>query len=50
VAAHDEHADELIRASEGARRLVSLERLSDDELARLKGEFERLARSRLTGA
>ena len=43
--------DELIRASEGARnQLVSLERLSDDELARLKEEFERLARSRATGA
>ena len=38
-------------ASEGARnQLVSLERLSDDELARLKEEFERLARSRATGA
>ena len=27
-----------------------LERLSDDELARLQKEFERLARSRATGA
>ena len=43
--------DELIRASEGARnQLLNLERLSDDELARLQREFERLARSRATGA
>jgi len=43
--------DELIRASEGARnQLLNLERLSDDELARLQKEFERLARSRATGA
>jgi low affinity Fe/Cu permease len=42
--------DELIRASEGARnQLLNLERLSDDELARLQKEFERLARSRATG-
>src|SRR6266550_1282600 len=35
--------DELLRATEGARnQLLSLERLSDDELARLQKEFERL--------
>jgi hypothetical protein len=44
----DEHVH---RATEGARnQLVSAERLSHDELARLKQEFERLASSRATGA
>lgn len=39
--------DELIRATEGARNnLMNLERLSDEELARLRAEFERLARAR----
>ena len=39
--------DELIRATEGARtNLVNLERLSDEELGRLKEEFERLSRTR----
>ena len=39
--------DELIRATEGARTdLVTLERLSDEELDRLRGEFERLATKR----
>src|SRR5256885_1012039 len=34
--------DELIRVTDGARtQLVSLERLSDEELAKLKEEFER---------
>src|SRR3979409_1130732 len=43
--------DELIRATEGARnQLLNLEHLSDDELARLKEEFERIADSRATGA
>ncbi|MDQ6654384.1 MAG: low affinity iron permease family protein [Verrucomicrobiota bacterium] len=35
--------DELIRAMEGARdHLVDLEKLSDDELTSLEGEFERV--------
>ena len=35
--------DELIRALKGARnQLVDLEKLSDDELARLEKEFERI--------
>ena len=35
--------DELIRAMKGARnRLVDLEKLSDDELKKLEGEFERI--------
>ena len=35
--------DELIRALKGARnRLVDLEKLSDDELKKLEGEFERI--------
>lgn len=39
--------DELIRATHGARlNLLNLERLSDEELARLRAEFERLAKSR----
>ena len=39
--------DELIRATQGARTsLVNLERLSDEELARLKEEFERISESR----
>src|ERR1700687_3405992 len=39
--------DELIRATHGARTsLVNLERLSDEELARLKEEFERISQSR----
>ena len=39
--------DELIRATGGARlNLMNLEHLSDDELERLKEEFERLSRSR----
>lgn len=43
--------DELIRATEGARnQLLNLEHLSDDELARLKEEFDRIADSRATGA
>src|SRR5712692_7458729 len=41
--------DELIRATGGARlNLMNLERLSDDELQRLKEEFERLSRTRAT--
>jgi low affinity Fe/Cu permease len=37
--------DELIRALEGARnKLVDLEDLSDEELKKLQGEFERLQR------
>ena len=39
--------DELIRAIEGARNgLVNLEALSDEELKRLQGEFERLSQRR----
>jgi low affinity Fe/Cu permease len=39
--------DELLRATEGARTsLVNLERLSDEELERLKHEFERISQSR----
>jgi len=39
--------DELIRATKGARNtLLDLERMSDEDLARLKDEFERLSRSR----
>jgi low affinity Fe/Cu permease len=39
--------DELLRATHGARMsLVNLERLSDEELARLKEEFERISQSR----
>ena len=39
--------DELIRATRGARNtLLDLERMSDEDLARLKDEFERLSRSR----
>jgi low affinity Fe/Cu permease len=39
--------DELIRATEGARTsLVNLERLSDDELDKLKREFERISQRR----
>ena len=39
--------DELLRATEGARNtLIDLEKLPDEELARLKAEFERIARSR----
>ena len=39
--------DELLRATQGARTsLVNLERLSDEELARLKEEFERISQSR----
>lgn len=35
--------DELIRALKGARnRLVDLEKLSDEDLAKLEGEFQRL--------
>jgi low affinity Fe/Cu permease len=41
--------DELLRAVHGARtRLVNLEELSDEELARLHEEFKRL-RERLNG-
>lgn len=37
--------DELIRATKGARReMLNLEELSEEELTRLKEEFERLAR------
>ena len=37
--------DELLRAIEGARnRLVDLKDVSDDDLDRLEGEFQRLAR------
>ncbi len=37
--------DELLRATTGARReLINLGELSDEELARLKEEFERLGR------
>ncbi len=37
--------DELIRATKGARReMLNLEELSEEELARLKEEFERLGR------
>src|SRR5438445_9321129 len=37
--------DELIRATRGARNtLLDLERMSDEDLARLKDEFERLSR------
>lgn len=39
--------DELIRATDGARSsLMNLERLSDEELARLQKEFERISQSR----
>src|SRR3989454_64139 len=39
--------DELIRAIEGARNgLVNLEALSDEELKKLQGEFERLSQRR----
>ena len=39
--------DELLRATEGARSsLMNLEKLSDDELARLQKEFERISKSR----
>ena len=39
--------DELIRATKGARNtLLDLERMSDEDLTRLKDEFERLSRSR----
>jgi low affinity Fe/Cu permease len=39
--------DELLRATENARTsLINLETLSDEELDRLQGEFERLRRSR----
>src|SRR5438093_12255568 len=39
--------DELLRATNGARlSLVNLERLSDEELARLKEEFERISQRR----
>jgi low affinity Fe/Cu permease len=39
--------DELIRATEGARTsLLNLEALSDDELTRLKEEFERISQTR----
>jgi low affinity Fe/Cu permease len=39
--------DELIRATDGTRmNLVNLERLSDEELGRLKADFERLASAR----
>ena len=39
--------DELLRATAGARTsLVNLERLSDEELSRLKEEFERISQSR----
>jgi len=39
--------DELLRATQGARlSLVNLERLSDEELARLKEEFERISQRR----
>jgi low affinity Fe/Cu permease len=35
--------DELIRAAHGARnQLVNLEKLSDDDLKRMEGEFERV--------
>ncbi len=35
--------DELIRSAHGARnRLVNLEQLSDDDLSKIEGEFERL--------
>jgi low affinity Fe/Cu permease len=41
--------DELIRALQGARnRLVDLEKLSDDELKRLEGEFERIGKKAAT--
>lgn len=37
--------DELIRATKGARReMLNLEELSEEELARLREEFERLGR------
>lgn len=37
--------DELIRALHGARnRLVDLEKLSDDELKKLEGEFEKIGK------
>src|SRR5438874_4131063 len=39
--------DELLRATAGARTsLVNLERLSDEELSRLKEAFERISQSR----
>jgi low affinity Fe/Cu permease len=39
--------DELLRATEGARTsLVNLERLSDEELDRLRHEFDRISQSR----
>lgn len=39
--------DELLRATEGARTsLMNLERLSDEELATLQKEFERISQSR----
>jgi low affinity Fe/Cu permease len=39
--------DELLRATEGARSsLMNLERLSDDDLARLQKEFDRISQSR----
>jgi low affinity Fe/Cu permease len=39
--------DELLRATGGARSsLMNLEKLSDDELARLQKEFERISQSR----
>jgi low affinity Fe/Cu permease len=37
--------DELLRAVEGARtELVSMEKMSDEELAKLQKEFERLSK------
>lgn len=37
--------DELIRALSGARnKLVDLEKLSDEELKKLEGEFERISK------
>ena len=39
--------DELLRATGGARTsLMNLEKLSDEELARLQKEFERISQSR----
>ena len=42
--------DELLRASDAARdSFIQLERLSDDELDRLEGEFQRLRGKRARG-
>lgn len=42
--------DELIRATQGARsHLINLEQLSDEEIADIQREFERIAQSRRSG-